>query len=101
MQHLPAVGALGTNAAPFQGPIVVPQGLWHGHVKAMPTVLRRRAVANSCLLCLLTPTKTPRPSPWLGFLPGSDKPISLIPSLPRFFYAVLRITEVLVLQEEY
>lgn len=38
-QDLSAGEALGTNAAPSMSPTTAPQGLWHGHIKAMPTVL--------------------------------------------------------------
>lgn len=86
---------LGPWAHILWGPSVVPRGLWHRHVKAMPTVLWRRAVVKFCLLGLFTCTESPRQSPWMDSLPGCDKPISLIPSFPRCFWAVLHITEAL------
>lgn len=96
MQRLTADKTLRTNAAPFQGPIMV-----YGHVKAMPTVLQRRVVANFCVPCLLISTEDLQQSPQLDFLLGPEKSISLIPSVPRCFYIMLHFTEVLELQEEY
>lgn len=82
-QLLAAGGALGTNAAPSQGPIRAPQGLWHGHIKAMPTVLWRKIVAKFCLLCLLTPTETLWLNPWLDFLTGFKKTYFFYPLPPQ------------------
>lgn len=50
MHHLTAAGALGTKAAPFWGPIMVSQGLWHGTVMTTSTELQGRVVGNFCLL---------------------------------------------------
>lgn len=93
VQHL-----TGHKRCSLPGSHHVLQGLWDGHYRGNAW---RRDVANFCLLCLLTPTGTLWQSPRPDFLPGSDKPISLTPSLPRCFYVVLHNTEVLVLQEEY